>query len=61
MSLGLSGYGMARIVLKPESWRLFRYIPTNYVINIKTMGYGSLEIEAVGNMLSVKAINDSKE
>jgi Protein of unknown function (DUF4225) len=61
MSLGLSGYGMARLVLKPESWRLFRYIPTDYVRNIKTIGYGSLAIEAVGNTLSVKAINDSKE
>lgn len=60
MSIGLSGYGMARLVLKPDVWRLFRYIPTDYVRNIKTMGYGSLAIEGVGNTLSLKAINDSK-
>jgi Protein of unknown function (DUF4225) len=61
MSIGLSGYGMARLVLKPDAWRLFRYIPTDYVRNIKTMGYGSLMIEGMGNTLSLKAINDSKE
>ncbi len=60
MSLGLSGYGMLRVVLKPDAWRLFRHIPSDYVRNIKTMGYGSLAIESVGNVLSVKAINDSK-
>ncbi|CNJ95961.1 putative inner membrane protein [Yersinia enterocolitica] len=60
MSIGLSGYGMARMVLKPDAWRLFRHIPTDYVRNIKTMGYGSLAIEGTGNALSVKAINDSK-
>lgn len=60
MSIGLSGYGMARMVLKPDVWRLFRYIPTDYVRNIKTMGYGSLAIEGTGNALSVKAINDRK-
>ncbi|MGT3289773.1 DUF4225 domain-containing protein [Yersinia enterocolitica] len=60
MSIGLSGYGMARMVLKPDAWRLFRHIPTDYVRNIKTMGYGSLAIEGTGNTLSVKAINDSK-
>nr|WP_145522884.1 DUF4225 domain-containing protein [Yersinia rohdei] len=59
MSIGLSGYGMARMVLKPDSWRLFRYIPSDYVRNIKTMGYGSLAIESVGNALSVKAISDN--
>ncbi|UYJ99949.1 DUF4225 domain-containing protein [Yersinia enterocolitica] len=60
MSIGLSGYGMARMVLKPDAWRLFRHIPSDYVRNIKTMGYGSLAIESVGNVLSIKAINDSK-
>lgn len=60
MSIGLSGYGMARMVLKPDAWRLFRHIPTDYVRNIKTMGYGSLAIEGTGNTLSVKAINDSQ-
>jgi Protein of unknown function (DUF4225) len=52
---------MARLVLKPDAWRLFRYIPTDYIRNIKTMGYGSLAIEGVGNILSIKAINDNKE
>ncbi|MFV8797029.1 DUF4225 domain-containing protein [Yersinia sp. LJYL362] len=60
MSIGLSGYGMARMVLKPDAWRLFRHIPADYVRNIKTMGYGSLDIESTGNALSVKANNDSK-
>ncbi len=60
MSIGLSGYGMARMVLRPDAWRLFQYIPSDFVRNIKTMGYGSLAIEGTSNALSVKAINDNK-
>lgn len=60
MSIGLSGYGMARMVLKPQAWRLFNYIPTDYARNIKTMGYGSLAIEGISNSVSIKAINDNK-
>ncbi|CNE00827.1 putative inner membrane protein [Yersinia rohdei] len=60
MSIGLSGYGMARMVLKPESWRLFRYISSDYIRNIKTLGYGNLAIESTSNALSIKAINDNK-
>jgi hypothetical protein len=58
VGIGLSGYGMARLVLKPDTWRLFRYIPSDYVRNIKTMGYGSLAIEGTSNIISIKAIND---
>lgn len=60
MSIGLSGYGMARMVLKPDSWRLFRYISSDYIRNIKTLGYGNLAIESTGNALSIKVINDNK-
>ncbi|WP_269724231.1 DUF4225 domain-containing protein [Yersinia enterocolitica] len=44
------------MVLKPDAWRLFRHIPSDYVRNIKTMGYGSLAIEGTGNALSVKQL-----
>lgn len=60
MSIGLLGYGMVRMVLKFDVWRLFRYILIDYVRNIKIMGYGLLVIEGIGNVLLVKVINDSE-
>ena len=29
--LGMSVYGIGRLVLKPDSWRLFRYVRTDYI------------------------------
>lgn len=31
VDLGLSVYGLGRLVLKPDAWRLFRYVRTDYV------------------------------
>lgn len=43
--LGLSAYVLGRSVLKPDAWRLFRYIRTDYVRAYKNMGAKSLGLE----------------
>lgn len=56
VDLMLSGYGLGRMVLKPDAWRLFRFIPTDYIRSIKTMGAPALAIEALGDGLTIKSI-----
>ncbi|EDT2963775.1 DUF4225 domain-containing protein [Salmonella enterica subsp. enterica] len=45
--LALSGYGLGRLVLKPDAWKLFRYISTDYIRGWKLMGTTELGAEAV--------------
>ncbi len=60
MDLMLSGYGLGRMVLKPDAWRLFRFIPADYIRNIKTMGAPALTIEALGDALTIKSVYENK-
>lgn len=55
MDLTLSAYGLSRMILKKDAWRLFKYIPTDYIRNIKVVGAPSLIIEAAGDGLSIKS------
>ncbi len=59
MDLTLSGYGMSRLVLKPDTWRLFRHIPSDYVRNFRTMTAPSLLMEGAGDAISIKATYDN--
>lgn len=43
--IGLSIYGMWRMVLKPGAWRLFRYVKTDYVRSHTLMGTGPILFE----------------
>jgi hypothetical protein len=54
--LALSAYGMSRLILKPDTWRLFRYLPTDYVRGIKTMGRLDLGMEIYNNYTDIKSI-----
>ena len=45
VDLGLSAYALSRSVLKPDAWRLFRYIKTDYTRFFKRMGVGALGLE----------------
>lgn len=53
---GLSVYGLKRFVLKENSWKLFYYLNTDYVRNIKTMSKPALAIEATSDSLVIKSI-----
>ena len=58
--LTLSGYGLARMVLKPDAWRLYRYLPSDFIRNIKTVGAPSLALEAIGDSITLKSVYDQR-
>uniref|UniRef100_UPI002601B01D DUF4225 domain-containing protein n=1 Tax=Pseudomonas sp. TaxID=306 RepID=UPI002601B01D len=43
--LGLSAYGLRRLIIKPGIFKLFRTIPTDYIMAYKSMGKGALLFE----------------
>jgi hypothetical protein len=56
MDLGLSAYGMGRLIIKPESWRLFRHLPTDYVRGIKEMSRFDLGVEIYNDSMTIKSL-----
>jgi len=44
VDIGLSVYGVTRRVLKPDAWRLFRYLNTDKIRAYKTIGYNFIGI-----------------
>lgn len=59
VDLALSGYGALRHVLKPDAWRLFRYINTDFIRSYKTMSGTALGFEMTVDGLVIKSIYDS--
>ena len=54
--LGLSAYGLSRYILKPDAWRLFRYIRTDYVRSYKGMGVSAWGLEIHTDFQTAKQI-----
>ncbi|WP_128603182.1 DUF4225 domain-containing protein, partial [Pantoea wallisii] len=62
MDLLLSVYGMARLIVKPQTYRLFHYLNTDYVRGIKNMTRFDLGVEIYNDSMSIKSIyNETKE
>lgn len=59
MDLALSVYGIARLIQKPEAWRLFYYLNTDYVRGIKEMSKNELFIEVYNDGMTIKSITDT--
>jgi len=59
VDLVLSGYGLGRMLLKPDAWRLFHYIPADYIRSFRTMGAPSLALEMLGDGITVLNIYES--
>lgn len=55
VDVGLSIYGLARMILKPDAWRLFRHMPSDYVRSIKNTSAPALALEGIGDTLSIKS------
>lgn len=53
VDLALSGYGLGRMVFKPDAWRLFHYISADYIRNFKTAGAPSLALEILGDDITI--------
>ena len=56
VDLGLSAYGVVRMALKPDAWRLFRYINTDYIRAYKTMGSSALAFEGVSDSVTGRSM-----
>ncbi|CAI2457806.1 DUF4225 domain-containing protein [Serratia ficaria] len=56
MDLGLSAYGFTRLVLKPESWRLFRYINSDYVRGWREMSKAAMMLEGFSDVATLRGI-----
>ncbi|MGW8466963.1 DUF4225 domain-containing protein [Pseudomonas sp. CLCA07] len=59
--IATSIYGAFRLTLKPDAWRLFRYVRTDYVRAYKNMGPGSRILEAHTNFQTMKQVQQEIE
>ena len=56
IDLGLSAYGVGRMVLKPDAWRLFRYVRTDYVRGYENTSKGALTLEAISDTATMNSM-----
>ncbi|MFU2315487.1 DUF4225 domain-containing protein [Rahnella sp. PCH160] len=61
VDLVLSGYGLFRNILKPDSYRLFRWVNTDTVIGFKDMNGPVLTMEMLIDGLTISAAYDTFE
>ena len=50
VDLSLSGYGIIRKTLKPDAWRLYRYINSDFIRGWQEMGRTGLTIEVISDL-----------
>ncbi|WP_167455952.1 DUF4225 domain-containing protein [Buttiauxella izardii] len=61
VDIALSGYGMFKNVLKPDAWRLFHFINTDFVRGYQTMTRPQLILEiGVDGLTTVSAFNTAQ-
>ncbi|WP_145522651.1 DUF4225 domain-containing protein [Yersinia bercovieri] len=58
VSLAANAYSIFGLLKRPETWRLFRYIPTDYYRKISTMSRPKLTMKIVGYGVKAKVIFD---
>lgn len=61
VDIGLSVYSAARHVLRPDAWRLFRYIPTDYIRAYRTMTPTTMGVEAYTYFQTIKQIYNEEK
>lgn len=59
VNLSTSLYGLARSTLNPESWRLFIYMPTDFIRKVNGMSNTALAIESVKSTIHGIKIGNS--
>ncbi len=58
VDVGTSFYGLGRLVLKPDAWRLFRYVRADYVRVYSRTSARGLVFEAISNGVTLKSMRD---
>ncbi|MHC8392023.1 DUF4225 domain-containing protein [Pseudomonas sp. MDT2-39-1] len=61
LDIGMSVYGLTRTVLKPDAWRLFRYIKTDYIRAYKTMAPQALILEGQTTLQTGRQVYEELE
>lgn len=56
IDLGLSAYGVGKMVLKPDAWRLFRYVRTDYVRGYENASKVALALEAISDTATMNSM-----
>ena len=56
VDLGLSVYGLGRLVLKPDAWRLFRYVHSDYVRGYENSSKTALTLEAASDAITIESM-----
>lgn len=57
VDIGISAYGMGRMILKKDSYRLFRHINTDYIRGWQEMGTVPLAVEITGDISTLSGIS----
>ena len=57
VDLGFSAYGVGRLVLKPDAWRLFRYVRTDYVRGYENASKVALMAEVAAEIITVDSMS----
>ena len=61
VDIGLSAYSIGRHVLKPDAWRLFRYLDADRIRAYKTMSPSSLGAEAIINGITINQLYEEQK
>ncbi|MDF3840688.1 DUF4225 domain-containing protein [Pseudomonas citronellolis] len=56
VDLGLSAYGVGRLILKPDAWRLFRYVRADYVRGYENSSKAALTFEVISDTAAVNSM-----
>ena len=55
--LGLSAYGVGRLVLRPDAWRLFRYVRADFVRGYEHSSKAALTFEVISNTTTINTMS----
>ena len=58
VSLAANAYGIFGLLKRPGTWRLFRYLPTDFYRKVETMNRPLLTMKIVGYGLTAKVVFD---
>lgn len=61
VDLGLSVYGVAGQVLKPDAWRLFRYIRADYIRGYEKASKSALSLEALSDAITINSMYEENK
>ena len=56
VDLGLSVYGLGRLILKPDAWRLFRYVHGDYVRGYQNSSKAALMLEVASDTITIETM-----